>query len=195
MEQLLADLDADRFDTRGQASHEQEKLGELAEPALRKLLESQPLLDLRRAANKLLAKQAKASLPLDRLQVLRAIEAREQIGSAAAKERLRSLGAGPQVERRRRSREPLFCPPGPGPDQVIPSQALPGHRELPVGGGITVHTDIGNRSKAAVLAPSGLFCLTTRGGPGAWFFLDDARSARDIPGCQESSGCTIRGLQ
>jgi WD40 repeat protein len=94
MEQLLADLDADRFETRVNAGHELEKLGELAEPALRKLLASQPSLDVQRAANKLLTKQARASLPPDQLQALRAIEALEQIGSPAAKELLRTLGAG-----------------------------------------------------------------------------------------------------
>jgi hypothetical protein len=94
MERLLADLDADSFETRVNAGHELEKQGELAEPALRKLLESQPSLDVQRAANKLLVKQARASLPPDRLQALRAIEALEQIGSPAARELLRTLGAG-----------------------------------------------------------------------------------------------------
>jgi WD40 repeat protein len=94
IERLLADLDADDFKTRVSASREIEKLGELAEPALRKLLESQPSQDVQRAANELLAKQARAPLPPDRLQVLRAIETLEEVGSPAAKELLRALGAG-----------------------------------------------------------------------------------------------------
>jgi hypothetical protein len=93
MEQLVTDLDDGRFKTRVSASRELEKLGELAEPALRKLLESQPSLEVQRAANKLLAKP-RAPLPPDGLQALRAIETLEQIGSPAARELLMVLGAG-----------------------------------------------------------------------------------------------------
>jgi WD40 repeat protein len=94
IEQLFAELDDDSFETRVSASRELEKLGELAERALRKLLKSQPSLEVRSEANKLLAKVARAPLPPDQLQVLRAIETLEQIGSPAAMEVLRALGAG-----------------------------------------------------------------------------------------------------
>jgi hypothetical protein len=94
IEELLADLDDARFKTRTQAARELEKMGELAEPALRKALATQPSLEVRYAAARLLELPAKAPLPPDRLQVLRAIETLEQIGSPAAQELLKTLGNG-----------------------------------------------------------------------------------------------------
>jgi WD40 repeat protein len=94
IEKLLADLDDPRFKTRTQAVHGLEELGELAEPALRKALANKPSLEVRYAASRLLEVQAKATLPPDRLQVMRAIETLEQIGSPAAQELLKTLGNG-----------------------------------------------------------------------------------------------------
>src|SRR5262249_36976529 len=51
---LLADLDSDAFTTRQQATKELAKLGELAEPALRRLLARSPSLEAQKRAEQLL---------------------------------------------------------------------------------------------------------------------------------------------
>src|SRR5262249_62047261 len=51
---LITDLDSNQFAVRQKAEAELEKLGELTEPALRKALQGQPSLELRRRAEKLL---------------------------------------------------------------------------------------------------------------------------------------------
>jgi dipeptidyl aminopeptidase/acylaminoacyl peptidase len=88
---LIADLDSGQFATRQQAARELEKLGELAEPALRKTLEGQPSAEVRRRAERLLANfDGLVQIP-EVLRGLRAIEVLEQIGTAQAQRQLERL--------------------------------------------------------------------------------------------------------
>jgi WD40 repeat protein len=91
IERLVKDLDSERFTVRDQASKELEKQGELAEPALRKLLADSATLEAQRRAQRLLDK---LTITSDRLQALRAIEALEYMGTPAAQALLDTLSRG-----------------------------------------------------------------------------------------------------
>ena len=92
--QLIADLDSNRFTVREQATRDLTVLGELAEPALRKALESGPTLEARRRIESLLQKIDDRVMPPDHLRQLRAIEILEHIGSAEASGVLEELARG-----------------------------------------------------------------------------------------------------
>jgi hypothetical protein len=94
---LIADLDSDVFDRRQEAASELEKLGDLAEPALRAALNKQPSPESRRRLEKLI-KGAEQSVGW--LQALRAIEALEHIASPEAKQALQALAKGDPHMRR-----------------------------------------------------------------------------------------------
>jgi hypothetical protein len=96
MAALLADLDSDQFEVRRQAQQALQKLGEVAEPALRKALADSPSADVRRAADQLLARLegARFNPPPEVLRTLRAVAVLEQIGTAAARQVLRVLAGG-----------------------------------------------------------------------------------------------------
>jgi hypothetical protein len=89
---LIRELDDDQFTVRQKATRELEKLAELAEPALRRLLSDRPSLEARRRAERLLAKLDHPSLRL--LQELRALAVLEYIGSPNAREILAALSKG-----------------------------------------------------------------------------------------------------
>jgi hypothetical protein len=89
--QLLADLDSGKYAARQQATRELEKLGELAESALRKFLDGKPSAEARRRAEQLLAKLDGLELAPEVLRGLRAIEVLEQIGTAKARRQLERL--------------------------------------------------------------------------------------------------------
>jgi len=94
---LLADLDSDAFAVREKAMQELEKLGDLAEPALRQALTAGPSPEVARRVHQLLEKRDLARSP-ERLRALRAVEVLEQIGTAEAAEALRKLADGaPEV--------------------------------------------------------------------------------------------------
>jgi RNA polymerase sigma factor (sigma-70 family) len=86
---LLGDLDSDRFAVRDRAVRELEQLWEGAEPALRRLLEAKPALEVRRRAESLLARLEPA-----RLRVSRAIEVLEHTGTPKARKFLAVLAGG-----------------------------------------------------------------------------------------------------
>jgi hypothetical protein len=88
----IADLDADRFQVRQRATLELERLGERATSALRKALSGPSGPEARRRLQLLLARQEKLSD--EQLQILRALEILEQMGTPQAREVLRSLAAG-----------------------------------------------------------------------------------------------------
>jgi Tol biopolymer transport system component len=94
---LVADLDADNFATRRKAGEALEKLGELADPALRRRLAEKPSLEVRQRVEQLLAKLEQISP--DPLRVLRAVEVLEHIGSPEAKELLETLATGAEGAR------------------------------------------------------------------------------------------------
>ena len=89
----MKDLDSDRYVTRERATRELEKLGELAEPALRSALNRQPSLETRQRLESLLQKLDPIRDP-ESLRSLRAIEVLEHIGSAEAQTLLQQLARG-----------------------------------------------------------------------------------------------------
>jgi RNA polymerase sigma factor (sigma-70 family) len=92
---LIADLDNKNFSMRDKAVRMLEALGEAADTALRKALESNTTLEVRQRLEQLLQKRGK-----DIIRQLRAIDALEQIGTAEARPVLEALAKGatnPQV--------------------------------------------------------------------------------------------------
>jgi hypothetical protein len=95
---LIADLDSDRFEVRGQAQRDLEKLGELAAPALREALKS-PSAEVRRKAEALLAKADSLAPSAEALRGLRAVEALEHAGTPEARRLLEALSRGAAAAR------------------------------------------------------------------------------------------------
>jgi WD40 repeat protein len=94
IEQLVAELDSARFAVRQQAMQELEKLGELAQPILRKSLAAQPTLEARQRVERLVDKlDGPLTLPAP-IQGLRTIEVLEHIGTPGAKQVLQTLATG-----------------------------------------------------------------------------------------------------
>jgi hypothetical protein len=91
---LLADLDDERFEVRERASRELGELGGLAEPALRQALAGRPSAEAKRALTALLDKLAGATPTPEEARALRAVEALEQAGTAAARRLLTDLAGG-----------------------------------------------------------------------------------------------------
>ena len=89
MDRLLADLDSDQFAIRQQAEAELEKMGLIIEPTLRKALESNPSLEVRRRIEKVLE-----SLASERLRITRALEAIEHMNTREATQLLEALANG-----------------------------------------------------------------------------------------------------
>jgi hypothetical protein len=87
---LIADLNADDFDTREKASKELTRLGQPVEPALRKALAADPEAEAKRRLQELLS-TIKSDWPPQRLQVERALEALERIGGDAGRQALESV--------------------------------------------------------------------------------------------------------
>jgi WD40 repeat protein len=97
LSRLLADLNSDSFAARTKATQELQRLGELAELALRKALEGQPTLEVRRRCGELLDKLS--VLSGDRLRAVRAVEVLEHLGTAEARELLEKLAQGDPAAR------------------------------------------------------------------------------------------------
>jgi RNA polymerase sigma factor (sigma-70 family) len=93
IEQLLADLDSERFAVRDRAARELEDLGDVAEPALRAALTGKPSPEVRRRVEALV-EQCDPAKSAKRLRDLRAVEVLEHAGTAAAQDVLRGLVAG-----------------------------------------------------------------------------------------------------
>jgi RNA polymerase sigma factor (sigma-70 family) len=95
LRQLINDLESNQFAVRDRASTELIKLGELAEPALRKRLEAGPPLETRQRIDQVLGKLAGGQLPSeDVLRQLRAVEVLERTGTADARKALEALAGG-----------------------------------------------------------------------------------------------------
>jgi RNA polymerase sigma factor (sigma-70 family) len=90
---LLADLDSNQFDRRQAAWQRLTDLEEQAEPILRQALQDNPSLEKRRRIESLLSVPRVVKSP-DKLRDLRAVEVLEQIGTAEAREILKSLAKG-----------------------------------------------------------------------------------------------------
>jgi hypothetical protein len=89
---LIADLDSDRYKVRRRASKELQRLGELAEPALRKALAGETSHEAGRRLKALLEECRTPST--EQLQVLRAVEMLEHIGTKDARQLLQNLAKG-----------------------------------------------------------------------------------------------------
>jgi hypothetical protein len=91
---LLADLGHDQFDVRRQATQELERLNTVAEAGLRKTLEGNPSLEVKRRVTELLEKLDGPVLAPEILRQLRAVEVLERIGTPEARKLLDQLGRG-----------------------------------------------------------------------------------------------------
>jgi hypothetical protein len=91
---LLTDLDSDNFPAREKAARELAGLGESAGPALRKALADRPSAEVRHRLEPLLAELDRPEDSPERLRVLRAIEALEDVGTAEARQLLEKLAGG-----------------------------------------------------------------------------------------------------
>jgi WD40 repeat protein len=94
VEALIAAFDSEKFAEREKASEELAKLGEAAEPGLKKLLAGQPTAEAKRRAEELLDKLGGVVTNPEQLRTLRAIEALEHIGTPEAKQILDKLANG-----------------------------------------------------------------------------------------------------
>jgi WD40 repeat protein len=92
--QLIADLDSDTFAVRRRATNELQEMGELAEPALRQLLEGKPSPEVKQRAERLLERLDSETLKPEQLQALRAIEVLERTGTAEARQFVEMLARG-----------------------------------------------------------------------------------------------------
>jgi WD40 repeat protein len=92
---LIADLQNDKFAVREKASADLELLGELARPALDKVLASQPPLETRQRVERILEKlEPGQTPPPEILRVVRILEVLESIGTAEARHVLQTLAEG-----------------------------------------------------------------------------------------------------
>ena len=89
---LMADLDSDLFAVRQKATKELQEMGEGALPALRKALDSQPALELRRRVEQMLERLDELSA--EQLYSLRAVEVLERISTSDARRVLEKLAEG-----------------------------------------------------------------------------------------------------
>jgi WD40 repeat protein len=96
IDQLILDLDSDKFETRDKARKALETICEQAEPALRQTLKNPPSTEVQGAAEALVAKiKAARTDPLpERLRDLRAIEVLEHINNSEAVALLTHLATG-----------------------------------------------------------------------------------------------------
>jgi WD40 repeat protein len=110
VEKWLRDLDSDQFEVRETASRELSRLGEQAEPALRRALQGKPSDEVRRRAQSLLdGLRARPSAPV--LRTLRAIRLLARLHTPEARQLLDKLAAGAPARETRAAREALEHPP------------------------------------------------------------------------------------
>lgn len=92
---MIADLDSNAFASRKKAEDELEKMGELAEDALRKALDAKPALEVQKRIESLLSKLATGgAVSAHQLRTYRALEVLEAIGTPEAQEVLKTIAKG-----------------------------------------------------------------------------------------------------
>jgi hypothetical protein len=94
VQRWISDLDSEDFATREKATHELNELGELAEPAMKRVLEKQPTLEARRRINSVLDRIHSGITSSDMMRSLRAVEVLERIGTEEAQNALKVLAKG-----------------------------------------------------------------------------------------------------
>jgi len=94
VQKLVADLDDPVFATRKKAAEDLSKLGERAEPALRKALEGEPSTEMRKQIKAILSKARFPIYSGEPLRALRSVQVLERIGTPKAREVLEELAKG-----------------------------------------------------------------------------------------------------
>jgi WD40 repeat protein len=96
---LIAALDSDQFAARQKAAADLARLGELAEPALRKALAGNVSAEARKHLEELLDRVERRALSPEQLHSLRGLEVVEQIGTPEARRLLETLAKGAPAAR------------------------------------------------------------------------------------------------
>jgi hypothetical protein len=108
LQKLIADLDADGFADREAASKELERLGELAEPALRAAQKGRLSAEARRRIGVVLTHLDRKGPSAEQLRELRAVEVLERVGSKEARTLLTRLAEGaPEARLTQEAKEAL----------------------------------------------------------------------------------------
>lgn len=95
---LLVELDSEKFPVRQKAEDELEKLGRLADPALRKQLQMKPSLEVRQRIEMLLERMTKLPpAPDEELRVRRALVVLEANATPEVRQLLSELAKGPRT--------------------------------------------------------------------------------------------------
>jgi hypothetical protein len=95
LDQLIADLDSNRFAVRKKATEQLEKFAELAKQALKKAKDKNPSLEVRQRIEQILAKVEGPTITTpETLRSIRAVEVLEHIGSPEAQQVLQALAKG-----------------------------------------------------------------------------------------------------
>jgi WD40 repeat protein len=94
VDQWLRELDSNNFTKRAIAMRELKKLGDLAVPALKKVLAANPSLETRRRVEPLLEELTSNTFTSEQLRILRAIEVLDRVGSTEARQVLERLAEG-----------------------------------------------------------------------------------------------------
>jgi hypothetical protein len=94
VQKLVANLDDPAYATRKKAAEELAKVGEPAEPALRKALEGQPSTETRKQIDGLLSKLRFPTYSGEPLRALRSVQVLERIATPKAREVLEGLAKG-----------------------------------------------------------------------------------------------------
>jgi hypothetical protein len=97
--QLIADLDSKQFAVRRKAEAELEKLGDLAEPALRNVLKGDGSLEVRQRVERLLQKLSSPAAGGNLVRDVRVVELLELMGSKEARQVLENLAKGAEGAR------------------------------------------------------------------------------------------------
>jgi hypothetical protein len=96
---LIADLDSKQFAVRRKAEAELEKLGDLAEPALRNVLKEDGSLEVRQRVERLLQKLSGPATGGNLTRDLRVVELLELMDSKEARQMLETLAKGAEGAR------------------------------------------------------------------------------------------------
>jgi WD40 repeat protein len=94
LDQWINDLDSSMFTKRSAAISQLEKLGELAIPALKKVLTGKASLETRRRVEPLLEKLTSGTFTAEQIRIIRAIEVLDKIGTPEARHWLERLATG-----------------------------------------------------------------------------------------------------
>jgi hypothetical protein len=108
LRRLLADLESEQFAVREKAQADLEELGDLTEPALRKVLADKPALEMRRRVQAVLERLHAPVKQPELLRALRAVAVLEDIATPQARRLLEELAAGtPEARLTREARAAL----------------------------------------------------------------------------------------